>query len=466
MRKILYVIKVLQQKEKLPSLQHNIQEGNSLVFGTEQYLKKYFKNNYEEYKPFNYDDIFSDVFSKGGFDVIIGNPPYVQLSMDTNLDINLKNYLLETYKSSMGRLNTFGFFIKHGIDLLKDKGYLSFIIPNTILTQDYYEDLRLMILNSCCIDGIVSFEDLPFKDAVVENVIIILQKNKNESTRNSNKVTIYKLNEDYSFKQDKIIPQKLFLKTHKYSFNINLDNTKLSLKDKLFKDSSPLKIFLEINQAIALKHERAKYITDKKHNKQCKPVIDGRNINRYSVKWDGTYLIYDIDAIHSCKREDIFLSKEKLFFRRVGDRLISAYDDEQLYALNTLVVMNLKDNIDLNIKYYLALFNSRLLNWYYQNFLKSTKKVFSEIQARQVAQIPIKNVNENNKHYQNLISYASKIIELNKKLSTASKDSDKYNNILSEIDKCDTNIDKEVYKLYNLETDEIEAIDKFYNNVS
>jgi len=128
--------------------------------------------------------------------------------------------------------------------------------------------------------------------------------------------------------------------------------------------------------------------------------------------------------------------------------------------------MNLKDNIDLNIKYYLALFNSRLLNWYYQNFLKSTKKVFSEIQARQVAQIPIKNVNENNKHYQNLISYASKIIELNKKLSTASKDSDKYNNILSEIDKCDTNIDKEVYKLYNLETDEIEAIDKFYNNVS
>jgi len=458
------LLKVLSQKTKLPTLQHNISSGNSLVSGNAEKLEKYFGSDFRNQRAFNFEDEFKDVFEQGGFDVIIGNPPYVQLSMEEKLPNGLKEFLLATYESSMGRLNTFGFFIRRGIELLKDNGYLGYIIPNTILTQDYYWELRKYILDNCAIESIVSFDNLPFKDAVVENVVLILKKTKSERIRNNHKVTIYKMNEDFSFGREKSITQKSFIQSHKYGFNVHLSEGRLELKKKLEENTKPLFAFVEINQAIALKHERAKYLSTIKENINYKPVIDGRNIERYFVKWDNTYLRYDINAIHSCKREDIFLTKEKLFFRRVGDRLIGAYDDKQLYALNTLIVMNLKKDVATNIKFLLALFNSKLLNWYYQAFLKSTKKVFSEIQARQVAQIPIKNINFNNaedkRKHDKIVSLANELIALSTEIQKLSPNTDKHDSLKREVEKLDSEIDEAIYKLYDLTDEEITTIEK------
>ena len=65
-------------------------------------------------------------------------------------------------------------------------------------------------------------------------------------------------------------------------------------------------------------------------------------IARYALYFPGNYLLYDVARIHSCKREDIFLAKEKIFFRRVGDRIVATLDDQQHYALNTLVTVTPK----------------------------------------------------------------------------------------------------------------------------
>ncbi|MBU1932026.1 N-6 DNA methylase [Patescibacteria group bacterium] len=458
------LLKVLSQKTKLPTLQHNVASGNSLVSGSTETLEKYFGSAYREQRPFNFEEEFKEVFEQGGFDVVVGNPPYVQLSMEEKLPDGLKKFLLDAYESSMGRLNTFGFFMRRGVELLKDGGYLGFIIPNTILTQDYYEKLRKYVLDNCAIESIVSFDNLPFKDAVVENVVLILKKTTSERTRDNHKVAIYKVNEDLSLVRDKSIIQKLFIQSHKYGFNIHLDEGRLKLKRKLEENTRLLSDSVEINQAIALKHERAKYLSKTKDGSNYKPVIDGRNIGRYFVNWDNTYLRYDINAIHSCKREDIFLTKEKLFFRRVGDRLIGAYDDKQMYALNTLVAMNLKEGVNINIKYLLALFNSKLLNWYYQSFLKSTKKVFSEIQARQIAQIPIKkvdfgNAGEKQKH-DKIVSSVSEMVALIAELQKLPQNTDRYNHLKKEIEKLDRQIDEEVYKLYGLTNEEIKIVEE------
>jgi len=174
------LINTLDNRMRLPPLDKNIKNGNSLISGSDEESKKYFGKNYRDKKPFNWQEEFPDVFKQGGFGAIVGNPPYIQLSMDAKQDNDLKKYLLDKYQSSMGRLNTFGFFIRLGIDLLKENGILGFIIPNTLLTQDYYRQLRETILNYCIISNIVTFQDLPFKDAVVENIIIIVQKTKSE----------------------------------------------------------------------------------------------------------------------------------------------------------------------------------------------------------------------------------------------------------------------------------------------
>jgi len=457
------LINTLDNRMRLPPLDKNIKNGNSLISGSDEESKKYFGKNYRDKKPFNWQEEFPDVFKQGGFGAIVGNPPYIQLSMDAKQDNDLKKYLLDKYQSSMGRLNTFGFFIRLGIDLLKENGILGFIIPNTLLTQDYYRQLRETILNYCIISNIVTFQDLPFKDAVVENIIIIVQKTKSERERNNNKVIISYVNEKYEILSRKRINQRIFYESKQKTFNIRAGQKNMILKQKIEEAAEPLGNFLTINQAIALKHDRSKYLFDKKLNANYKPVLDGRDITRYFLCWSGKYLNYDIDAIHSCKRQDIFLSREKLFFRRVGDRLIATYDGKQFYALNTLVVMNLKEGIEYNLKYCLALFNSSLLNYYFLNFLKSTKKVFSEIQARQVAQLPIKIINfskpADKAIHDRIVDLAQSMLNLNKQLANLSVNSNEWLEIQTEIGRIDKRLNAEIYKLYSLTSEEIAIVE-------
>jgi hypothetical protein len=292
----------------------------------------------------------------------------------------------------------------------------------------------------------------------------VLRKESVHSKRAANKAQIFGVNELGQIVKKKSISQGSFEEAHKLSFNLNLGAGSMSLKNKIEAGTKPLGELLEINQAIALKHDRAKYLSDKKLSKIYKPVLDGRNINRYSVDWNNVYLKYDINAIHSCKREDIFLSKDKLFFRRVGDRLTATYDDHQFYALNTLIVMNIKGKQSNDIKYYLALFNSRLINFYYESFLKSTKKVFSEIQARQVAQLPIKTLNLGNpnakKLHSNIVKLVDEMLDLNTKYAKVKgKQTSDTERLKRQIEETDREIDDLVYKLYGLMRGEIEVVE-------
>lgn len=459
------LINSLEKRMKLPKLDKNIKNGNSLISGSDEELKKYFGDNFKDKKPFNWEEEFPEVFKQGGFDVIIGNPPYIQLSMEENISEELKQYFLNKYHSSMGRLNTFGFFINQGIQLLKDSGYLGFIIPNTILTQDYYESLRKLILETCVIENIVSFNDLPFKDAIVENVVLIIKKSNIEKTRDISNVLIYKVNKELSFIRDKTINQKKFNQSHKYSFNINIDEGNLLLKKKIEEGSLPLSKFLNINQAIALKHERGKWVSKTKVDENYKPLlIGGKNINRYLITWDRHYLHYNTVGIHSGGDEEKFLAKEKIFFRRVSDRLIGALDTNQFYGLHTLVVMTLRGETSLDIRFFLALFNSKLLDFYYKSVFASTKRVFSEIGARQVAQLPIKLVDfsssEEKSKYDSLVRLVNKITDLNMETQKLSENSNKWNEFNSEIEKVDRKIDEEVYKLYGFTLEEIAIVEK------
>ncbi|MHB1146479.1 MAG: TaqI-like C-terminal specificity domain-containing protein, partial [Lutibacter sp.] len=143
-------------------------------------------------------------------------------------------------------------------------------------------------------------------------------------------------------------------------------------------------------------------------------------------------------------RQDIFESGEKLMFRRVSSSLIFTYDNEQFYALNTLVIVNKIDSkVGPDLKFILGLMNSKLMNYIYSNKFKSTKTVFSEIQARSIKELPIPKIRSEIE--KQMIVLADKVISF-KKLNDDTTD-------------LEAQIDQLVYELYELTEDEIKIVE-------
>ena len=374
---------------------------------------------------------FKEVFDKGGFDIVIANPPYVQLSKQPNVSESYKKTLKDTFGTSGGRLNLFIFMLHHAINITNKYGVITFIIPNTILTQEYYKDTRELLLKHH-LHTIVNYNDMEFDNAVVENVTLIVTKD----TPKENDVHVYSC-KGKEVEYVKTISTLKFKKQKGFVFNINSND----FIDKLFEDTTPLSELCNINQAIALKGDKSLSVKHEYSSGYYK-FLDGRNIGRYSITWSGLYLDYDLERIHSCKRKDIFECKEKLFFRRVSANLMATYDDSQYFALNTLVVITPKKNCD--IKFILALFNSNLMNYIYKNKFKSTKTVFSEIQARSVGELPIK---ECSKYKVGIVTIVDRILAAKKA------------NPLTDTSELEQEIDRLVYELYGLTYDEVLIVD-------
>ena len=371
---------------------------------------------------------------KDGFDIVIGNPPYVQLSKLENFELSYKEYLKNRYKTSGGRFNLFIFMMHLGFDIMSNTGVLTYIIPNTLLTQEYYQDTRKLMINKYGLSSLVDFEGLQFENAIVENIVFSVTKRKSNNDlvkvlRGKNSKIIF----------DKYIEIDKFRNNKNFTFNINSDD----FIDNFFVNKQPLSYYCTINQAIALKGDKSISVKTSYKNGYYK-LLDGRNINKYSIEWSGNYLDYSLDRIHSCKRKDIFECNEKLLFRRVSASLIFSYDNEKYYALNTIVVVTAKRE-DINLKYLLGLLNSKLINYIYTKKFKSTKTVFSEIQARSVGELPI--VMPVTELQKPIIDLVDKILVTKK--PDASVDT-------SELEH---KIDKLVYKLYGLTEEEIAIVE-------
>lgn len=395
---------------------------------------KIFENAFEW--RFEFPEVLNDDGDFVGFDLVLGNPPYLQLSKTADITKEYKNYLLETYETSGGRLNTFIFFIHLSTRVLNQNGFLNFIIPNTILSQEYYAFTRDFLVNKVSLTEIVNFPILPFEDAVVETVLI-QYANKSEL---GDKVEIKELSKE-NIKSISHLKKETVNRDSKFSFVYQLD----PIIEKVYeKDHFTFGSICDINQGIALKGDKSLSLKESKENDECYKLLDGRNINKYFLKWDGVWLDYDLDRIHSCKRKDIFERAEKLMFRRVSSSLIFTYDNEQYYALNTLVIVNKKDlDKGPDLKFILGLMNSKLMNYIYSNKFKSTKTVFSEIQARSVMELPIPKISETQEL--EIVRLAESIIELKKDES--------------ETIALENEINQLVYQLYDLTEEEIEIIE-------
>jgi len=181
------LIRALAQRDLLPSLENNIRCGNSLIFGKDSELEKTFGKEYKDYNPFNWEDRFPDIINSGGFDIVIGNPPYVMELRDNKeifRQLKLTPFGSKYYESKM---DIFYFFIELGIDLLKPNGYLGFIVQQYWVSRTHASKLRKKVFEDTSPLTLVDFNQYQvFQDAPGQhNMITILKKAEAEDAHST-----------------------------------------------------------------------------------------------------------------------------------------------------------------------------------------------------------------------------------------------------------------------------------------
>jgi len=459
------LLKTLQHHQKLPVLK-NIKQGNSLIDDTSVAGENAFK----------WEEEFKEVMQEGGFDVVIGNPPYVNIKILTKNKENEKEFYRSKYEVVIGNYDIYILFIEKAIKLLKEGGMLGFIIPNKFTVTDYGLLLRKFILNSCLIEKIVDVSNLPvFKGVGTYPVIILLKKESNKSKRTSHEIEFLRVNNETELNK-KVTPK---IKQSEYErndlniFSFEIYGTGNKIIEKLKSGSYTLGQISIVNCGTTGFEYRnwGKLIIERKDklNGDLLPFIITGNIDKYTINRKRTvrYQGKKFTDAYFKKGKEVtegkwkLFSSKKLVIRGMALQLTVAYDDIGCACgVSVYTVTEPKEGLDLF--FILCILNSKLMDYFYKSqfISKHLAGKYIGFNKGQLEQIPIKVIPKKEQEF--FIQLAQKRIELGKRLNElGDKITDERRKIEEEIQKTDKQIDKLVYKLYGLTEEEIKVVEGY-----
>jgi type I restriction-modification system DNA methylase subunit len=438
------LLRILERRKVLPVMDKNIIVGNSLV--DDATLNPH---------ALAWLQTFPEAFKNGGFDVIIGNPPYV-FGGGSGISPEEKVYFQQNYESGHRKLNLFSLFFERSIKLLRPGGLMGFIVPNTLLRVTSYEDTRKFILDNTKIVSIVNLEAGVFEDVTAATIIIILQKNEADKTASNNTVMVYDGLRAKPFEK----PQSSFEKAAMHIFDLAQEQRGDDIYSKLAAGSVNLgSICKEMIFGVVITKNFDEVVSDVKKGESYKKFLEGRDIGRYRINFDNKYLHYLPSLLHRPRTPEIFEADEKILVQRIsgGKRpLKAAYDNEQYYdkeSINNIILADKK----FNAKYILALMNSKLFSWYYASKFSLESSLTVNVSKAYLEQLPVKVVDDVTQ--MKVVSMVDHILNLHKRLKEAGPLSDESKRLFAEIELLDSDIDKTVYEIYGLNDDEVMRIE-------
>jgi len=447
------VINSLETRMKLPGLEQHIKNGNSLISGTDEELKNYFGKNYSDKKPFNWEEEFPEVFNRPnpGFDVIISNPPYIGVKEQES---DFRNYIKSEYKTA-GGADIYVAFIEKSMQMIRASGTLGIICPNKFFGADYGKNIRLLIRDKYFINKIWDLKDEKvFSEALISTIVLIIEKAQ------STKVTTIKIGNNE-------LHQNIFDDNGK--IQIESDDQAKTVIDKIGKSKIYLKDMGQVRTGImGFEYWKMKEIITSDSSTNSVRLYTNGNFRRYTDIWEtqeislfkDKYQKPTISLDNSFLNKntiELFKTKPKLILRGVSQQVSAIYDDTgcgMLVAVHTFVPKTKSDGW-----YLMAIINSKLINWLHLKTFYSVRIPQGSLKypISFYSHIPIANLKTDQKN--ELGGLSSNIYKLSNTLNNYEEGSNKWNQLKSEIEKTDKQIDQLVYKLYGLTGEEVKIVE-------
>lgn len=490
----------------LPSLDGNIKSGNSLI-DIDFYSSEIDFGEDRKIKPFSWKKAFPEVFQQGGFDCVIGNPPYVR----QELLGNQKPYFQCHYKVYHGMADLYSYFIEKGIGLLNDHGIFGIIVANKWMRANYGEPLRRWLKQQVT-EQIIDFGDLPvFQGATTYPCILISSKEKTEkefSIVNVKTLAFDSLSEYVA--ENSVVANRTTLEDS--GWNLAGDVEQKLLK-KLREAGVPLGEYVKgkiyrgvltgLNAAFVIDSiTKDKLIREHKRSAEViKPFLAGRDIKRYQPPQSDRYLIFtrrgiDIDAYPAIKNylhqfKDQLMPKPKGYTganwkgRKAGNyqwyEIQDAVDYFEEFEKPKIIYPNILKKpeftfdangwftnqkcfiISLEDKYLLGLLNSTLTQFLFDKYLPRLRGGFYEPSYIYLKDFPIKLISNADKKEQDqskeIVGCVEHLLQLHELRHHTTLPS-KLSQIQNQIDYCEQRIDAMVYELYGLTEEEIEVVER------
>lgn len=340
---------------------------------------------------------------KDGFDIVIGNPPYVQIKQIPETD---KKRFIKNYKFATGRFNLFYLFVELASRLVKEGALTTYIVPDRLLLNTQCDNIRKWLINEQTVLEIICFGEGVFDTAIVDSIILSYKNSKNIS-KNGVKVKVDVEVGKEQLKPYKEIKYEDISNSSTHQIDINYDNASSCIKRKMFEKSVTLSSISEIKDGIIQSKIPDLLFLDSAKDEYSKPLLFGRDINRFVINYNGYYVNYNEKEMKAAEisrlkpggaiglrlRTPEIFERAKILTRQTADEIIAALDYNNYYYSNTLhgtTIINDK----YNEKFVLGVMNSKIITWYYRNSIPETGKVFAQIKIALLGTLPIIDINK------------------------------------------------------------------------
>jgi len=487
----------------LPTLDDNIKSGNSLIdldyydgeldFGDERKVKpfswkkafpevfnrdvpenklSFYKEQYEQVKK-NYEyaesliaqaNILQDSGSykkrNSGFDVVIGNPPYVKVSDKKIFDYFNNKFIHQDYQQDLYLL-----FLEQYKRLLVSGGILGIIIPNTWLQSIKFRNIRKYLTTEYFWHKIMHIKEYVFK-AIVDTHVLIFEKN-NRIRNHETKIDFFEQGE---VKHHQFIDQST-LPDNGDVINILSSEKEKKLFEKIKRKSVPIQeisvVFNGVKpfekgkgnppQTSKIMQEKPFVVEGKKKpkGKYWLPLLRGSLINRYVNFWDNNSWIQYGEWLAAPRNPEIFKVKEKIAVRQTSDSIIATLIGANIICRDNLHVI-ISDEID--HRFLLGVLNSKLTDFYYYQINPEKGEALAQVKKQHVEQLPIPE-NVSKEQQKEIIKHVDLLLKLNQDLQEATVPN-RIEQIKLRISHSKDKINEIVYHSYGLTEDETKIVER------